>query len=336
MARSGEVAAPHRDQTGGHRPSFSLAGTAAGVRTVPHGKVIGMTAATHQTDRPHAPDFARIRQAIHEEWQSPEIAAAYRKWDERETAWGSAATDLLVARASVAPGMAVLDLASGHGEPAIALARAVGPTGHVTATDLGPALLSLAEERARREALANMSFRIADAHALPFPDGAFDRVTSRLGVMYFVELQRALSEVRRVLKPGGLVAFLAWGTFAQPLFDILVAPLFAYAPPPEPEPGAADPFAFAEPGTLSAALRTAGFRDVREATETVPTRFPGSPEQYWEWWWDMVPPLQPLLDALTPDQRLLVRDEAIAALTQRWDGERVTVPIEVVVATGAR
>ena len=133
---------------------------------------------------------------------------------------------LIVERAHVAPGMTVLDLASGHGEPAFALAAAVGPTGHVTATDQGPALLAIAEERARGEGLTNMTFRVADAHALPFPDGTFDRVTSRLGVMYFVELERAMQEVRRVLKPGGRVTFMAWGPLDQPLFQILVAGLF--------------------------------------------------------------------------------------------------------------
>ncbi len=278
----------------------------------------------------------RFKQEIYDEWQSPEIVAAYRRWDAQETAWGSKATELIVERARVAPGMTVLDLESGHGESALALAAAVGPTGHVTATDQGPALLTIAKERARRAGLTNMTVRVADAHALPFPVGAFDRVTSRLGVMYFVELQRALREVRRVLKSAGRVTFMAWGSFEQPLFDILVAPLFRYVEPPEPEPGAPSPFTFAEAGSLSAALRDAGFREVEEELATVPTPFPGTPRQYWEWWWDMVPPLQPLLDGLSPDQRAQVMEEVVTALRPYDDGERVTIPIQVVVASGIR
>jgi ubiquinone/menaquinone biosynthesis C-methylase UbiE len=276
----------------------------------------------------------RFKQEIYDEWQSPEIVAAYRTWNAQEVAWGSAATALIVARARVGPGMTVLDLASGHGEPALALAEAVGPTGHVTATDVGPALLAIAEERARDAGLITMTFRVADAHALPFPDGAFDRVTSRLGVMYFVELERALGEIRRVLKPGGRVTLMAWGPFAQPLFDILVADLFRYVEPPEPEPGTPSPFAFAEPGTLSTALRKAGLREVEEELAVVPTPFPGTPQQYWDWWWDMVPPLQPLLAALAPGEQAEVRERAIAALRTYDDGERVTIPIQVVVASG--
>jgi len=295
-----------------------------------------VTAAHAPTDYAPTPSIERFKREIYDEGQSPAIAAAYRKWEAQETAWGSKATELIVERAQVAPGMTVLDLASGHGEPALALAAAVGPTGHVTATDQGPALLTIAEERARRAGLTNMTFRVADAHELSFPDGAFDRVTSRFGVMYLVELRRALREVRRVLKPGGRVTFIAWGPFEQPLFDVLVAPLFRYVVPPEPEPGAPDPFMFAEPGSLSAALRDTGLRAVEEEQATVPTPFPGTPRQYWDWWWDMVPPLQPLLEGLSPDQRRQVSDEAFAALQTYHDAERVTIPIQIVVASGIR
>lgn len=283
-----------------------------------------------------APDIERVKQQIYDEWQSPEIVAAYRKWNEQEVAWGSKATEAIVEYARVAPGMTVLDLASGHGEPALALATAVGSSGHVTATDQGPALLALAEERARQAGLANMTFRVADAHALPFPDGTFDRVTSRLGIMYFVERERALAEIRRVLKPGGRVTFMAWGTSEQPFLQLLVGPVFARTTPPEPEPGAPDPFMYAEPGSLSAVLRDADFREVEEEQTIVPTPFPGTPRQYWDWFWEMVPPLQPLLAGLSPDQRRQAIDDTVAALRPYHDGERVTIPIRVVVASGIR
>jgi SAM-dependent methyltransferase len=281
-------------------------------------------------------DVERFKREIYDEWQSPAIVAANRKWDVVERAWGSKATELIVERAQLTPGMTVLDLAGGHGEPALALAEAVGPTGHVTATDQGMALLTLAEEEAQHRGLDNMTFRAADAHALPFPDGTFDRVTSRLGVMYFVELARALGECRRVLKPGGRVTFMAWGSPEQPFIGILVGTLFKYITPPEPEPGAPDPFCFAEPGSLSAALREAGFREIEEEEAIVPTPFPGTTRQYWDWFWEMVPPLQPLLAALPPDQLESVIAETVSALSAYDDGTHVTLPIRVVVASGHR
>ncbi len=106
--------------------------------------------------------------------------------------------------------------------------------------------------------------------------------------------------------------------------------------PPEPEPGARDPFMFAEPGSLSAVLRDAGFREIEEEQATVPTPFPGTPRQYWDWFWEMVPPLQPLLAGLSPDERQQAIDDTVTALRPYDDGDHVTLPIQVVVASGVR
>jgi ubiquinone/menaquinone biosynthesis C-methylase UbiE len=296
-----------------------------------------MATATNATvEQATSADSERIKQAVYDEWQSAAIAAAYRKWSVQETAWGSKTTEFIVDRARVAPGMTVLDLAGGHGEPSLALAAAVGPSGHVTATDQGPALLAIAEERARQQGLQNMTFRVADAHALPFPDGAFDRVTSKMGIMYFVELPRALREIRRVLKPGGRATFMVWGPFEQPFLEILVGTLFAHVTLPEPDPGAPNPFRFAEPGTLSAALSEAGLREIEEEQATIPTPFPGTPRLYWDWFWELAPPLEPLLAALAPSARQRVIDDTVAALAPYDDGTHVTIPIQVVVASCIR
>ena len=98
------------------------------------------------------------------------------------------------------PGMKVLDLAAGTGEPAISLASRVAPGGKVTALDLSAELLEIASGRARERKLTNLVIQQADAHELPFPDNIFDLVTSRFGVMFFET--KALHEARRVLKPG--------------------------------------------------------------------------------------------------------------------------------------
>jgi ubiquinone/menaquinone biosynthesis C-methylase UbiE len=124
------------------------------------------------------------------------------------------ATDALIEVARILPGLIILAIASGTVEPAFTLAKAVGPDGRVIATDLAPDMLAAAEENARGDGLANLSSQ-ADAHALPFPDESFDRVTCRFGVMYFAEVGQALGEIRRVLRPGGLIALAAWGPVEQ-------------------------------------------------------------------------------------------------------------------------
>jgi SAM-dependent methyltransferase len=181
-----------------------------------------------------------------------------------------------------------------------------------------------------------MTFRVADAHALPFPDQTFDRVTSRLGIMYFVELDVALAEVRRVLNPAGRATFLAWGSFEQPFFEALLGGILQQIDVPEPAPGEPHPFMFAEPGSLSGVLTNAGFHEVEEEHARVSTYFNGTVRQYWDWFWELVPPMQPLLDALPPEQLDRVIAETMAALRPYDDGRRVVVPIDVIVASGQR
>lgn len=280
--------------------------------------------------------IARYRRQVREEWTNPALVAAYRRWGEHETATTSGTRDLIVDRARLAPGLAVLDLASGHGEPALAVAEAVGPDGHVTATDQGPGLLGIAEERARQAGLTNMSFQVADAHELPFPDARFDRVTCRLGVMYFADPVAALREAHRVLKPAGRATYLVWAGRQQPLFEICVDLLFTYVTPPEADPDAPSPFRFAEPGSLTKALTEAGFVDVTEEQVTVPAPFPGTPREYWDWWVDMAPPFTPLIESLPDEHRQEFLDELLARLDDYHDGHTVDLPFDVIVAAGVK
>src|SRR5579859_986271 len=110
----------------------------------------------------------------------------------------------LLRAAHLTPGMRVLDIATGTGLSAEAALAAVGPTGHVTAADISSAMVEKA--RARLRAAPNASVYVEDGQALPFPDGSFDAVLCNLGLMFFPDPVRGLSEFRRVLRPGGRVA----------------------------------------------------------------------------------------------------------------------------------
>src|SRR2546425_1252249 len=117
------------------------------------------------------------------EWGSDSRIAAVRRWHEKSVASRHDQSVLLLDGADLRPGLRVLDLACGAGTPALAEARRVGPRGNVVGTDTSEAMLSLAREYAQEEGLANAEFRVADAGALPFEDGSFDRVTSGVGAM---------------------------------------------------------------------------------------------------------------------------------------------------------
>ena len=108
--------------------------------------------------------------------------------------------------AHVAPGMRVLDIATGTGLSAEAALGAVGAGGHVTAADISPEMASIA--RARLGDAPNAFVTVEDGQALSFPDRSFDAALCSLGLMFFPDPARGLSEFIRVLRPGGRVAVL--------------------------------------------------------------------------------------------------------------------------------
>jgi len=230
--------------------------------------------------------------------------------------------------------MNVLDLASGTGEPAISLASRVGFEGHVTALDLSSDLLAIAAERAQQRGLKNFSTQQADAHQLPFPDQSFDLVTSRFGVMFFQDCERALREVNRVLKPGARACFLAWGPFEQPYWSSTMGVVVDHVGGPAIAPGGPDPFRFCNSGSLSSVMRKAGFGDVKEETRTVPWTWPGTAEEVWEQAQAVATPFLPLLQRIPAGKRDAIDQNAITAIQQHADGDSIKFGAMVVLASG--
>jgi ubiquinone/menaquinone biosynthesis C-methylase UbiE len=106
----------------------------------------------------------------------------------------------LVVLAQPQPGWLALDVATGTGHTAFALAPYVQ---HVTAIDLTSAMLDEARKLQADLGITNVDFRTANVHDLPFPAASFDLLTSRIAPHHFSDIRRALSEMVRVLRPGG-------------------------------------------------------------------------------------------------------------------------------------
>src|SRR5689334_21506267 len=107
----------------------------------------------------------------------------------------------LLRSAQVGPGQTVLDLATGTGLVAEAIAARIGPSGHLTAVDISPGMLACAERRL--STIPNVTIQLADAQALPFASEEFDVVVCSLALMLFPDPSRSTAEIRRVLRRGG-------------------------------------------------------------------------------------------------------------------------------------
>jgi ubiquinone/menaquinone biosynthesis C-methylase UbiE len=279
----------------------------------------------------------KFRQQLRSDWTRDETVSAWRKWHKQIAEFTRGATDALLAEANLHVGQRVVDLASGVGDPALRIAQIVGPAGRVIATDLGSGMMSLAAELAAQQSLQNIEFHEASAESLPFPDASFDVVTCRFGAMFFPDLQRALRECQRVLKPGGKIVFLVWGIREQPFTSTTVGVLLKYIPAPEVDPDAPSMFMFGVRGRFESALKEAGYRLVKEEHIRVSARWPGGAEEYWTQFTEVAAPFKPLLAQLTPEKLNEVRAEVIAGLkaNQVQDG-CVTMPLELVLASAAK
>jgi SAM-dependent methyltransferase len=288
-----------------------------------------------------SPDPAKIqkfREVLHKEWTGDKTVAAWRKWHAQIAMFTRGATEAILDAARLRPGMRVLDLASGVGDPALSMAEEVGPSGGVTATDLGPGMMSLAEELARKKGLTNIDFREASAEALPFPSESYDVLTCRFGIMFFPDLPKALRECFRVLKPGGRAAFVAWGKKEQPFFTTTAGIVLRHVPvpPPPPDPEGPSPFMFGERDRLRRALQATGFSNVHEEERVIAGRWPLSVEEYWEQFAEVAAPFRPLIEQLTPEKMAQAKSEIFAALEKFWDGKELNIPLEVVIGMGTR
>lgn len=263
--------------------------------------------------------------------------AAARKWKKQAAVSSRPTTEALINLAQIRPGMNVLDLASGSGSPALDIAEVVGSAGHVTATDLSSKMLAVAEDKARERGLSNISFREADMENQPFQDETFDVVTCRLGIMYARNVQQALHEMRRVLKPNGRVALVAWGPDKDdPRKATVLNVLMKYSKSSTPDPSTALPSSFSEPGKLSRALSQAGFKQVYEETRNIPFPFPGPPAQAWESVQDGAILFCKMINGLTPEDRKLAGVEISEAWKKYYDGYHTTFTSPVVLASGVR
>jgi len=103
----------------------------------------------------------------------------------------------------ILPGETVLDIGCGAGVDTLVAARLVGPTGRVAGVDATPEMIARARANLALVGLTNVSFEVAAAEALPFPEREFDVVISNGVINLAIDKEQALREAHRVLKRGG-------------------------------------------------------------------------------------------------------------------------------------
>lgn len=218
----------------------------------------------------------QFKAATREQWNKS--AAGWNEQTPHIRAWLATATVAMLDLAQLRPGARVLDVAAGAGDQTLDIARRVGPNGSVLATDLSPAILALAQDNALRAGLMNVETKVADGEKLGLDPASFDAAICRLGLMFFPDPLKSLSELHRAVKAGGRVCTMVFSEPQKnPCIGMIVATALKHAglPPPDPyQPGGL--LSLGKPGLIDEHFARAGFAEVKTIKLAAPFRLPAA------------------------------------------------------------
>jgi ubiquinone/menaquinone biosynthesis C-methylase UbiE len=204
-----------------------------------------------------------------EKWERKESADWWSAGQARRQETLGAVTEMMLDLAGVQRGSRVLDVAAGTGESTLMAARRAGPMGHVLAADGSASMLKVAAEAAQREGLTNVETRAMNAEDLTLESDSFDAAISRIALMLFPNPVKALTEMRRVVRPGGKVSVIVFSTLEKnPYHGVLYETVRRLGNIPLPAKGAPWIYALGKTGALEDVYRRADFLNV--SVQTVP------------------------------------------------------------------
>jgi ubiquinone/menaquinone biosynthesis C-methylase UbiE len=169
-------------------------------------------------------------------------------WDDQAQSWYAERESILAASRPVhewlvrqvdpKPGQRVLEIAAGPGDTGFLAAPRLGRDGCLVSTDLAPSMVDVARKRGAELGVTNAEYRVLDAQAMDFEDASFDGILCRWAFMLMPDPGTALRECRRVLKPGGRLAFAVFTSAAENPFASLPMRVLresGHLPPPTGE-----------------------------------------------------------------------------------------------------
>lgn len=241
---------------------------------------------------------------------------------------GEPVARLLIDAARPAPGERVLDVACGTGVVARLVVDAVGPDGHVAGLDADPDMLEVAHTASPR----GIDWHVAPAQDMPLPDEAFDLVLCSIGLQFFPDKQQALCEMRRVLAPGGRVAWCTPGPI-PPLFVAMDEALTAHIGP------AASMFvhavfSFHDADEARTLMEAAGFDRIDVRTTSVPLRVPPPADFFWQY--VQSTPLAAATAELDARARAALEAEVVERCAANADGDALVMEPGLLITTGYR
>ena len=201
------------------------------------------------------------------------------------------------------PGDTVLDIAAGPGASGFIAAERVGDDGKLISTDFAEAMVEAARDLGAHLGVTNAEYKTMDAEHMDLPDDSVDGIVCRWGFMLMLDPQSALKETRRVLKPGGRLAFSVWGTPADnPWVTTMGMILTMRGKPPQGDPfGPGGMFSMSEHDRIRAMVTEAGYTNVDIEDMKVAWTFDDF-EAFWSFQTELAGAVAALVAELPPDE----------------------------------
>jgi SAM-dependent methyltransferase len=253
-------------------------------------------------------------------------ASAYEQFTGR---WSRLFVPLVLEAADVQAGDQVLDMCTGTGEAAVAIASAIGPSGCLIGVDIAPPMLESARGRLNEPAFLPVA---ANGQALPFSDHCFDALVCQLGLQFFADPGTGLKEFRRVLRDGGRAGICVisspdrapmWGILADLLGRLL----------PAQQQTVHLSFSLCDPIRLETLLVDAGFQQVRIERQTREDSY-GSFDEYWDSIEAGIGSIPQTYLMLPDAARRAVRQEVRTKLAEFEAGGRLRMGLEMLIGSG--
>jgi SAM-dependent methyltransferase len=253
-----------------------------------------------------------LRDHLHGMWAA--VAGGWAEHADFADARGATVTETMLALAAPRPGERVLELACGPGGAGLAAAPRVAPGGEVVLSDVAAEMTAIAAARAEARGLGNVRTRELDLERIDEPDGSYDVVLCREGLMLVPDPARAAGEIRRVLRPGGRAALAVWGPRERnPWLGVILDVVSEQLGMPLPPPGMPGPFSLDDGERLAGLLAAAGLEGVDVREEATPYRA-GSFAEWWTRTSALAGPLAKMLAALPEPAAEALRARARAAV----------------------
>ena len=275
----------------------------------------------------------QIREQQKETWNK--FSPGWKKWDDFTMNFLKPMGDKIIAALNIQEDDHVLDIACGTGEPGLTIA-ALAPKGSVTGTDLADQMLVIAKENAARKQLRNYTTNTCDVCELPYADDHFDKISCRMGFMFFPDMQLASDEMYRVLKSGGSMATSVWSTGDKNIWVTnimgVISKNMQLPPPPAGAPGM---FRCGAPGFIKSIMEQSGFKNIQEQTVSGKVLYAGFDEM-WQMMNEVAAPVVGALSKADEGMQQKIKAEAAQQSAQYITDKGLEMNYESLVISGTK